>query len=166
MAQRKFKKVRCAIVKLQSLIRMHQLRKDVHKKRNAVVRIQRQWKATKESRLAREEFLNKKRTCTTIQSAIRMYIARKKYISMKNGFIKLQPLARMRIERHRYLQKKQAILIIQSNLRAYCTVQRLRSAHQMKKTAATTIQRHWRAYRARQRVKLNRAAVCIQSLYR
>ena len=166
LAERKFRKLKHTVVRLQSLIRMHQVKKFVARKRDAVTAIQRRWRATRQAHITRENFLTQKKACVKLQAAFRMHRTRKRYTSMKTGFIKLQATFRMRQQRQRYLQQKHAVCIIQSNLRAYCMVQRLKRACRARKMAVTMIQTHWRAFQGRQRIRQIRAAICIQAMYR
>ncbi|XP_054714692.1 abnormal spindle-like microcephaly-associated protein homolog [Uloborus diversus] len=130
---------------IQSRVRSWLAQKKYRTLKRTCLWLQQKYRAKREMRKMREQFLNLRNAAITVQTHYRCYKKmcsdRNKYLAMKSGFLSLQALYRGRkVRRHHALLNKKAV-IIQTCFRRYITCMKYRK----KKEACIIIQQRLRA---------------------
>uniref|UniRef100_A0A1X7V6E3 Calponin-homology (CH) domain-containing protein n=2 Tax=Amphimedon queenslandica TaxID=400682 RepID=A0A1X7V6E3_AMPQE len=175
---------------IQSQYRGYTTRHNYQAIRAKIFLLQSHWRATLLARKEREDYINKRRAAITlqshfrrwkvqqqlaiqdeaatlIQSHVRGYIAAQKYSYLKLKVIHLQAYWRAtllaRKERESYLDKRSAAITLQSHFRRWQVQQQLAIQHE----AATLIQSHVRGYIAAQKYSyLKLKVIHLQAYWR
>ncbi|XP_028918990.1 abnormal spindle-like microcephaly-associated protein, partial [Ornithorhynchus anatinus] len=185
---RNYNHVKLCIILIQSRFRCIQAKRSYEAKRRCILTIQRYYRTYRKGKIARANYLQKRRAVIHLQAAFRGMIARRLYRRIKAALV-LQSFWRMRQDRLKFLHVKKCVIILQSQIRkhkqlqnykrmkrAACTIQtRFRawiagrnalSSYRRVRSAAVVLQSAYRRMQARKRVHLIRSAVKIQSVYR
>ncbi|CAB3223961.1 unnamed protein product [Arctia plantaginis] len=188
--RQEFLALRKTVTIIQSLVRMHIVRKRFVIVRNATLYIQRYYRSYKLMTIERQFYLKKKQSIIKLQSYVRAYIQRKRFRKLVSAAIKvqaayrdkrqrklirqrntdaavcLQKYARRYLARSRYLQSYQKIVLIQKQWRAKLLTRQLRILKQ--NVAACKIQHWYRATKKRDTCRqefltLKKTVIYIQS---
>ena len=147
------------VVKIQRFVKTYQERQKYLRVRNAILMIQRKWRAQLLMKETRSEYLNKQRAATmfqagwvgyivrkqirkelgailTIQSWWRMLRARKVFRRKLQHLVKIQRLVKAYQDRQKYLRLRNAALVIQRKWRATLLMEKTRSEYLKKQRAA------------------------------
>ncbi|ESO92879.1 hypothetical protein LOTGIDRAFT_232956 [Lottia gigantea] len=163
--QRNFNSMKCAVVKIQSLIRRHIAVNTFQTKRQAAVLIQRRYRAVKMSRVKEYETYNT--AVISIQTAFKTYMAVKTFRKQKLSAVKIQSYVKMVRCRKDFVRMKKAIEVIQVRIRAFQLMKQVQSEFQLKKTSCVKLQSYYRGHITRKQLhKMNTSATKIQATYR
>ncbi|NXD22331.1 ASPM protein, partial [Spelaeornis formosus] len=167
VARKKFKNLRDAIVKIQALAKMRQVRKRYCALKEATLYIQRRYRSQRSALQFKEDYRKLKRGCIRIQALVRGYFVRKKIRRWREAALLLQACYRMKRDRQRYLSIYSAATVIQQHYRACKKTRHHRQEFLQIRKAAVCLQATYRGYKTRKRLKLEcRAAIKIQTAFR
>ena len=129
------------VVKIQRFVKTYQERQKYLRVRNAILMIQRKWRAQLLMKETRSEYLNKQRAATMIQAGWVGYIVRKQIRKELGAILTIQSWWRMLRARKVFRRKLQHLVKIQRLVKAYQD----RQKYLRLRNAALVIQRKWRA---------------------
>ncbi|XP_013377331.1 PREDICTED: abnormal spindle-like microcephaly-associated protein [Chinchilla lanigera] len=167
ISRKKFLSLKSATIKFQSVVRMKQARRQYLHLREAALFIQQWYRSQKMAARKREEYMQMRESCITLQAAFRGHLVRKQMRLQREAAVSLQSYFRMRKMRQHYLKTYKAVVVIQSYYRAYKAQFNQRKKFLHVKRAATCLQAGFRGYKVRQIIKQqSRAALKIQTAFR
>ncbi|XP_070581728.1 abnormal spindle-like microcephaly-associated protein homolog [Ptychodera flava] len=188
LAQRFTLKRKKSIVKVQAIVRGHQVRKHLYRVQAAVFTIENFYYAYRLGEETREWFCILKAATVRIQSGFRGMVARRMvrreraarllqahwrrfhvrqhFLALKDATVKMQALVRGNQVRLEYVKTKAAAVTIQRYYRAVLIGRTMRQQYQHRRQACITIQAFYRGHCARMIAKQNRAARMIQANFR
>lgn len=178
--RRWFLRVRTATICLQKWWRhVRETRKEklqeLRDRREAVIRLQRKWRAVLLMRIQRDQYRNLKNATLMIQTRWRarraMKLQRIKYLACRDAAVRVQYLWRsvkiMRKQREWFLHRKESARIIQIWWRQWLLTQKTRNDFLRKRTAVRSIERWWISVLDRKKFLFCRkSAVLIQRTWR
>ena len=170
---------RCAaVITCQRTLRALPYRVHFSNVRLAAVTIQSRWRATRLTKIARENLLNHIGAAIVIQSVVKTFLCRSRYLRIRHAVIAMQrkyrkrkqlafnhsatviqSAVRMFLLRSKFLKARRAAVLIQAVYR--CEVQRVQ--FKLMRTSAVMIQRWWHR---RMQLRWCKAATKIQSFMR
>ena len=145
----------------RTLKEMTVIRQEFLKKREAVVKIQKFYKAILE-----ERWQDRISAARCIQKTWRCHRDRRNYLAIKTSAIKIQSFYRMRQARLKFVLSKAAVAKISQVWGSYLAMKQTRSEFLRKVSAAVCIQRFVRGHIARNDIRKTKYAIKIQCLYR
>ncbi|XP_077986991.1 abnormal spindle-like microcephaly-associated protein homolog [Glandiceps talaboti] len=167
-AEKQAQKMKEYIVKLQSVVRGHLVRRNLSRMRDAVHKIQQFYRAYRQGQKPREEFKRKKVAVVKIQSGFRGMLARKE-ARRERAALCLQARWKGYNKRVQYQKLRTATINMQAlvrgrQARTRCEKMRLEKIaieqeRQQKMQACVTIQKFYRGYQARSSFLATRNAV-------
>ncbi|KAM8949727.1 abnormal spindle-like microcephaly-associated protein [Lycaon pictus] len=163
---RKYVQVRSCVVIIQTRFRCLQAQKLYKRKKEAILTIQKYYKAYLKGKMERTNYLQKRAAAIRLQTAFRRMKARNLYRQSRAACV-LQSYWRMRQDRFRFLNLKKITTKLQAQVRKHQQLQKYRKI----KKAALVIQIHFRAYVSAKKVlasyqKTRSAVLVLQSAYR
>ncbi|CAK7310944.1 Abnormal spindle-like microcephaly-associated protein homolog [Vulpes lagopus] len=163
---RKYVQIRSCVVIIQTRFRCLQAQKLYKRKKEAILTIQKYYKAYLKGKMERTNYLQKRAAAILLQTAFRRMKARNLYRQSRAACV-LQSYWRMRQDRFRFLNLKKITTKLQAQVRKHQQLQKYRKI----KKAALVIQIHFRAYVSAKKVlasyqKTRSAVLVLQSAYR
>ncbi|CAD7672529.1 unnamed protein product [Nyctereutes procyonoides] len=162
----KYVQIRSCVVIIQTRFRCLQAQKLYKRKKEAILTIQKYYKAYLKGKMERTNYLQKRAAAIRLQTAFRRMKARNLYRQSRAACV-LQSYWRMRQDRFRFLNLKKMTTKLQAQVRKHQQLQKYRKI----KKAALVIQIHFRAYVSAKKVlasyqKTRSAVLVLQSAYR
>ncbi|NWI88581.1 ASPM protein, partial [Pitta sordida] len=152
---------------LQSAFRKYMALKKFRLMRNAVITIQRHYRASVIGQKQRQEYLQLRNSVVRLQAIWRGEIVRKTIQKKHNLAVIIQSYYRMHVNQIKYKKLRQATLVIQKYYRAYCMKKTQRATYLKTKAALLVLQAAYRGMTVRKQLnKLNKAATTIQAAFR
>ncbi|XP_064648823.1 abnormal spindle-like microcephaly-associated protein homolog [Lineus longissimus] len=156
-----------AAVLIQTFYRSYQAREQYLAWRNAALTIQRHYRALLVTRHQRHGYLVLRTAVVSIQALFRGYSTRRDLQQQHDATRKIQTSFRRYRARAQYVEFRSAAVTIQRHYRALLVMQNERYDYLVLKGAAMTIQAWYRGYQVRKEVKeMHRAATRIQAWFR
>lgn len=159
--------IRSCVVIIQRRVRCFQAQKLRKRRKDAILTLQKHYRAYQMGKLARTDYLQKRVAAIQLQAAFRGMKARHSYRLQIQAACVLQSYWRMRQERVKFLNLKKVVIKLQAHIRKH---QQLQKFQKIKK-AAITIQTHFRASVSAREIlasyqKTRSSVIVLQSAYR
>lgn len=159
--------IRSCVVVIQRRVRCFHAQKLRKRRKDAVLTLQKHFRARQMGKLARTDYLQKRAAAIQLQAAFRGMKARRSYRLQIQAACVLQSYWRMRQGRVKFLNLKKTVIKLQAHIRKHQQLQK----YQKIKKAAVTIQTHFRAsISARKSLasyqKTRSSVIVLQSAYR
>ncbi|XP_044123469.1 abnormal spindle-like microcephaly-associated protein isoform X3 [Neovison vison] len=163
---RKYIHIRSCVVIIQTRFRCLQAQKLYKRKKEAILTIQKYYKAYLKAKTERINYLQKRAAAIRLQAAFRRMRARNLHRQTRAACV-IQSYWRMRQDRFRFLNLKKITTKLQAHVRKNQQLQKYRKI----KKAAIVIQTHFRAYVLAKQVRASYEKTCfavivLQSAYR
>ncbi|XP_023103749.2 abnormal spindle-like microcephaly-associated protein homolog isoform X3 [Felis catus] len=186
---RKYIHLRSCVVIIQTRFRCLQAQKSYKRRREAILTIQKFYRAHLKGKTERANYLQKRAAAIQLQAAFRGMKARNlhrqiraacvfqsywrmrrdrfRFLNLKKITIKLQAQVRMHQQLQKYKKIKKAALIIQIHLRASVLAKRALASYQKTRSAVIVLQSAYRGMQARRKfIHILTSIIKIQSYYR
>ncbi|XP_052593061.1 abnormal spindle-like microcephaly-associated protein [Peromyscus californicus insignis] len=162
----KYMYIRSCVVAIQRRFRCFHAQKLYKRRKDAVLTLQKHYRAYRKGRLARADYLRKQAAAIRLQAAFRRMKARNSHRRMRAAYV-LQSYWRMRQERLRFLNLKKTVIRLQAHIRKHQQLQKYKTI----KKAAIIIQTRFRASVSARKVlasyqKTRSSVIILQSAYR
>ncbi|NWH75458.1 ASPM protein, partial [Piaya cayana] len=156
-----------AATKIQSTFRKFMALKKFRLMKNAVLTIQRHYRASITGRKQWQEYIQLRNSVVCLQAIWRGKTVRKLVQKKHNLATVIQSYYRMHVNQLKYKKLRQATLVIQKYFRAYCMKKNQRAIYLKTKVAVVVLQSAYRGMIVRKQLrKLNKAAATIQSAFK
>eukprot|EP00062_Callorhinchus_milii_P010898 gi/632956302/ref/XP_007893890.1/ PREDICTED: abnormal spindle-like microcephaly-associated protein [Callorhinchus milii] len=167
VVRRRFSQIKKAAIIIQAYVKMIQVQKRYRSLKNAVVYLQRCYRANKLCSQKHKEYIRKKEACICLQSAVRQYLIKKQMRLWRQAAIRIQSKFRMHRQRRQYLRIYCAAVIIQRGYLAYSQGFCQRQKFLRIREAAICLQAAYKGYMVRKIIKLHcKAAITLQAAFR
>ncbi|KAF0875927.1 ASPM protein, partial [Crocuta crocuta] len=186
---RKYSHLRSCVVIIQTRFRCLQVQKLYKRRKEAVLTIQKYYKAYLKGKTERANYLQKRAAAIRLQTAFREMKARNlhrqiraacvfqsywrmrqdrfRFLNLKKITTKLQAQVRKHQQLQKYKKIKKAALVIQIHLRAYILAKRALASYQKIRSAVIVLQSAYRGMQARKKfIHILTSIIKIQSYYR
>ncbi|XP_029791259.1 abnormal spindle-like microcephaly-associated protein [Suricata suricatta] len=186
---RKYSHLRSCVVIIQTRFRCLQAQKLYKRRREAVLTIQKYYKAYLKGKTERTNYLQKRAAAIRLQAAFRGMKARNlhrqiraarvfqsywrmrqdrlRFLNLKKITIKLQAQVRKHQQLQKYKKMRKAALVIQIHLQAYILAKRTLTSYQKTRSAVIVLQSAYRGMQARKKfIHILTSIVKIQSHFR
>ncbi|XP_040594354.1 abnormal spindle-like microcephaly-associated protein [Mesocricetus auratus] len=162
----KYTRIRSCVVAIQRRFRCFQAQKLYKKRKDAVLTLQKYYRAYRKGKLARTDYLQKQAAAIRLQAAFRRMKARNSHRQIRAACV-LQSYWRMRQERVRFLNLKKMVIRLQAHVRRHQQLQKYKRV----KEAAIIIQTRFRASISARKAlasyqKTRSSVIVLQSAYR
>uniref|UniRef100_A0A4W3JTV4 Assembly factor for spindle microtubules n=1 Tax=Callorhinchus milii TaxID=7868 RepID=A0A4W3JTV4_CALMI len=167
LLKQRFSQIKKAAIIIQAYVKMIQVQKRYRSLKNAVVYLQRCYRANKLCSQKHKEYIRKKEACICLQSAVRQYLIKKQMRLWRQAAIRIQSKFRMHRQRRQYLRIYCAAVIIQRGYLAYSQGFCQRQKFLRIREAAICLQAAYKGYMVRKIIKLHcKAAITLQAAFR
>ncbi|XP_034866289.1 abnormal spindle-like microcephaly-associated protein isoform X1 [Mirounga leonina] len=186
---RKYIHIRSCVVIIQTRFRCLQAQKLYKRKKEALLTIQKYYKAYLKGKTERTSYLQKRAAAIRLQAAFRRMRARNlhrqtraacvfqsywrmrqdrfRFLNLKKITTKLQAQVRKQQQLQKYTKVKKAALVIQIHFRAYVLAKEVLASYQKTRSAVIVLQSAYRGMKARKRfIHILTSIIKIQSCYR
>ncbi|XP_032734078.1 abnormal spindle-like microcephaly-associated protein isoform X3 [Lontra canadensis] len=186
---RKYIHIRSCVVNIQTRFRSLQAQKLYKRKKEAILTIQKYYKAYLKAKTERTKYLQKRAAAIRLQAAFRRMRARNlhrqtraarvfqsywrmrqdrfRFLNLKKITTKLQAHVRKNQQLQKYRKIKKAAIVIQTHFRAYVSAKQVRASYQKTRFAVIVLQSAYRGMQARRKfIHILTAIIKIQSCYR
>ncbi|XP_055966704.1 abnormal spindle-like microcephaly-associated protein [Sorex fumeus] len=186
---RKYNHIRSCVVIIQARFRCLQAQKLYTRKKEAILTIQRYYRAYVTGKAERASYLQKRaaaiqlqmtfrrmkaralhrqsRAACILQAYWRMRRDRARFLNLKKSVIKLQAHVRMHQQFQKYKKMKHAALILQLHFRAFVSAKKALASYQKTRSAAIVLQSAFRGWQARKKFRYILTCITkIQSSFR
>ncbi|KAK3088489.1 hypothetical protein FSP39_019813 [Pinctada imbricata] len=162
LVMRQYRRLKRSAIYSQSLIRMKKVKKEYQAKRNAAVILQSRFRAVREGKKRRWQFLIKKGAAITIQMFYRAFKVRQ-----CSSAIRIQANVRRFLAQTKFKRLKTAALTCQRLFRAKREMENCVECYRKVQDSVKSIQSWWRGVRCRRKyVQMKSAAILLQSRFR
>ncbi|XP_045838379.1 abnormal spindle-like microcephaly-associated protein isoform X2 [Meles meles] len=181
--------IRSCVVIIQTRFRCLQAQKLYKRKKEAILTIQKYYKAYLKAKTERTNYLQKRAAAIRLQAAFRRMRARNlhrqtraacvfqsywrmrqnrfRFLNLKKITTKLQAHVRKNQQLQKYRKIKKAAIVIQTHFRAYVSAKQVRASYQKTRFAVIVLQSAYRGMQARKKfIHILTAIIKIQSCYR
>ncbi|XP_054432419.1 abnormal spindle-like microcephaly-associated protein [Pteronotus mesoamericanus] len=185
--RKRLQEMHVAATVIQAAFRMHRAHMRYQALRRAAVLMQRRYRACRAAKLQRERFVRQRHSAVVIQAAFRGLRARQLFLEKHRAALRIQSAYRMHWQSVSYQKAQWAAKLIQDKYRASKkkalepsaiteAAARVQAGSgdtatgkegQERHRAATIVQKHFKAFRARRRyLRIRAAVVSVQRRYR
>ncbi|XP_057171375.1 abnormal spindle-like microcephaly-associated protein isoform X4 [Ursus arctos] len=185
----KYIHIRSCVVIIQTRFRCLQAQKLYKRKKEAILTIQKYYKAYLKGKIERTNYLQKRAAAIRLQAAFRRMRARNlhrqtraacvfqsywrmkqerfRFLNLKKITTKLQAQVRKHQQLQKYKKIKKAALVIQIHFRAYVSAKKVLASYQKTRSAVIVLQSAYRGMQARKKfIHILTSIIKIQSCYR
>ncbi|XP_059002098.1 abnormal spindle-like microcephaly-associated protein isoform X2 [Mustela lutreola] len=185
----KYIHIRSCVVIIQTRFRCLQAQKLYKRKKEAILTIQKYYKAYLKAKTERTNYLQKRAAAIRLQAAFRRMRARNlhrqtraacvfqsywrmrqdrfRFLNLKKITTKLQAHVRKNQQLQKYRKMKKAAIVIQTHFRAYVLAKQVRASYEKTCFAVIVLQSAYRGLQARRKfIHILTAIIKIQSCYR
>lgn len=141
VCRKEFLVFRKHVIVVQSIVKMHLIRKRFLEIRTATTTIQQYYRSYKLTTQERQRYLRLKDSVIKLQSYVRTHISRKRYLSLRAAVITIQVAYKLKRQRELEIKRRvNAAVILQKHVRRYL----MQSKYRLWRQKALYIQEIWR----------------------